>query len=405
MSPKILVLGGGFAGVRAALDLSKLLPNGDITLISKSSYHCFVPDLYEIATAIIKNEHRADFKNLRGTVNIPLDEIFGKTKVKVIIDEIKNIDLVRQVVNTTKENLEYNYLVICLGSTTNYKNIEGAQNFSHPFKTTEDALNIRNDIDELVSKSPRPIEVVIAGGGFTGCELSAELSGFLSKLSTTHKKGLGKIAVLQSKDAILSGMSKWAQDEALKRLKKLKVIILTNHKIQKITQAEIVCENQERLTFDYLIWTTGIKSAFTNINGIKLNNRGQIKVSKTLNIENFPDVFAVGDIAEFWDEKGNALVPQTAWVAIGQAKIAARNIASSYNNLKLKKYSPLSPVFIVPVGQKFAISNMFGLNTKGLFVWFARRLVSLKYLTSVLSPNKALLLWLQGARIYIKNDT
>lgn len=395
--PKILILGGGFAGVRAALDVVKLLPSAKVTLINNSTHHCFHPDLYEVATAKLVRERKIDFQDLEGTVAIPLKVVFRQKPIRVVIDDVVGVDLPKKMVSTRNwGDLSYDFLVVALGGTTAYFGIQGAKKYSRPLKTTYDALNIRNDLDELMSSAKRPLSVVIAGGGFTGVELGAELVNFL--------QDEGRITLLEGSDRLLTGMPEWTHHRALKKLKKLKVQVLTGHKILEVTSQTVVCDNGQNISFDYLIWTAGVKGQEVLIKGVELTKKGQLPVLSDLSLEKYPEVFVVGDMAECLDTKRNCPVPQAAWAAIGQAQVAVRNISRRHHGQSTASYLPPSPSFVVPVGGKFALSNIFNLKVVGVWGWVLKRLVALKYLLSISPPFYAINMWWRGVRIYHAND-
>lgn len=401
---KVLVVGGGFGGVRAALDLNSC--GIDVALINDSPFHCYHPDLYEVATAILDKEGRFDFENLDSTVNIPLQKIFQDKKVKLILEKVVGVDLQKNIVITRQSNFIYDYLILNLGSTTSYFGIEGAENFSHPLKNAEDALNIRNDLEEMIRRNDGGVRVVIAGGGFTGVELSGELSGFLAKLAQRFKRKDGNITILEGSLNVLSGMPKWSQEKAVERLKSLGVNVMLNHKITKVTQNSIECDSGERFSFDYLIWTTGVRGMGLekDIKGIQVSQKGQLPIEPDLRLKDYPHVFVIGDLAQCPDKKRDCFVPSTAWAAIGQGKIAAANLKNLLENKATREYIVPEPEFVVPIGKKFALANVFGLHIKGYPGWILKRIISLKYLISILPLSQSLLLWWRGVRIYINND-
>lgn len=404
-APKVLILGAGFAGVKTALSLCKTLPRHSITLVNNKPYHCFTPDLYEVSTAIVQKEKKVDFNNLKSTTNIPLNQIFKNSGIEVVVDTVKLVNLdVKVVALQSGDLLHFDYLVIALGSTVNYFGIAGAETFGHPLKTTEDAINIRNDMDELISSSSRPANIVIGGGGFAGVELAAELAGYIKNITKLHNKTLANISIVQSSAVLLPEMPIWAQETAHNRLQKLGIEILTNNRIKEVDKEHIYCENGKKVFYDYLIWTTGIKGSSLNIKGAEITKRGQITVTENLNLTNYQNVFAVGDFAECWDKKRDCPVPQTAWAAISQAKIVSQNISLALAKKPMLSYWPPNPFFIVPLGQKHAISNIVNFKAKGITVWVLKRLVSLNYLLSILSPIDALTIWTKGVKIYISND-
>lgn len=410
---KIIIAGAGFGGVRAALDLSKCLPDEIITLINNTPYHCYHADLYEVATAVLEKEGKLDFKNLSGTINIPLKKIFNsstnshKKNVEILIDEITTIDLEKEIVTTKNSaNLNYDYLVLGLGSTSRYYDITGAEDFSHPLKSAADALNIRNDLEELIINCSEPFKVVIAGGGYTGVETAGQLVSFLENLSKKYKKDNNNLIILEGSDKLLSGMPDWSQKTALVRLRNLGVEVLLNYQIEKIEKDKIYCKGKEVLSYDYLIWTTGVAGATLQdqIKGISLTKKNKVETKADLSLEKFPEAFVLGDLAEFLDNKTGNSVPATAWAAIGQGSVVAKNIVAKINNQPTSSYNPPDSIFVVPIGRKYALSNFADLKITGVAGWFLKRTIALKYFLSILPFFDAINMWRKGVNIYLAND-
>lgn len=404
---RIVVAGGGFGGVRAALDLAWLLPSEKITLINNTRHHVYHADLYELAGTVLEKENKISFERVEGTVNIPLEQIFKDKNIEVVVDKIESVDLPGKFL-MAKENgtVKFDYLVLALGSDTNFFGVRGAQDYSHQFKTVEDALNVRDDLEEKVRNSNSPVSVVIAGGGFTGTELTASLVWFARKLSKKYQKPQPEITVLEGSDSILGGMPRWAQQKSLNRLKKLRVKVLLGHRISSISEGSLDCEEGESFKYDYLIWTTGIQGSNLGgrIKGVEFNKKGQIHTEQDMSVKDYPEIFVIGDLVECMDIKRSCPTPATAWAAIGQAEIAAKNIKHRILEEPLVYYTPPDPVFVVPVGGRFTLYNFLGLQITGFPGWIFKRLVALKYFFSILPIWDAIKIWREGVKIYSKND-
>lgn len=193
---KIVILGGGFAGVRAGLDIAKQkISNIDLTLINNGENHEFHADLYEVAAQFLIEEGSSkqkeiQYQNLLGTVSIPLKEIFSGKDISLIKDKVEHINLVNKfLILSEKGKVEFDFLIIALGSTTNFFGIESLQEKSLVLKTVNDALNVRNSIDEIFHRKRRDekIRIVVGGGGFTGSELAGEIAGYVKKLAKLHQ--------------------------------------------------------------------------------------------------------------------------------------------------------------------------------------------------------------------------
>lgn len=396
---RIVVLGAGFGGVKATLQIAKKLPNVQIQLVNKTSFHCYFPDVYEVATAALECQGKIKPDDLAGTVNIPLQAIFADYKnVTLIQDEVLAVDLTTKAVTTSTQTLSYDYLVLGLGSKTNFFGIPGAEKHAHALKTTEDALQIRNDLEQKFCRSATPFQVVVAGGGFTGVEVAGEMIGFL-------KAHGGKVVLVEALLDILTGMPEWSQKEAANRLSKIGVEVLTNYQITKIEAAMIYCKNGQQVPFDYLIWTTGIEGQTLGgqIKGAEYSKKGQLRVDANLHLTQHPEVFVVGDLAEVIDQAKARPVPPAAWAAVGEGLTAGNNIVAMVKNQPLSTYNPPYPSFVVPVGGRYALTNALGLEMTGLLVWIVKQFIQLHYLLSILSPLSALTLWWKGVSVFTRS--
>jgi NADH:ubiquinone reductase (H+-translocating) len=383
MEKHVVILGAGFGGVRVALDLARA-SDFRITLVNESPYHCFHADLYEVVAAPLKHSDRLAFENLLGTVNIPLTEIFPHG-VDLLIDQVQAVDLEKRQIILKNQELSYDFLVLALGSSSHYFNIPGAKDHSHALKTAEDALNIHNDLEELMEKGQLK-EVVIAGGGFTGVELAGNLAGFL--------KDRANISVIEGSDHLLGGMPDWAQKEALKRLTSLGVKVMLESQIAKVVQNQISIKDKGEVDFNYLIWTAGVKAAELPgwIKGVQFSPKGQIITQSDLSVLGHEEVFVAGDQSSL---EG---IPQTAWAAREEGALVASNIASgAKEGFKLRRIS-----FDVPIGRGYALSNKLNLKLTGRLGWITKRISALNYFRSILPLPKALDLWFQGVKIYPK---
>lgn len=398
--PHIVVLGAGFGGVRAALNISKLLPESKITLVNDSPLHCYVPSLYEAATAVLTKERKRDFQELMSTVSIPLAKIFAKTSVQVLVDRVKGIDLEKKEVSLQNDQaLSYDYLVIGLGSTTNYFGIPGAEDYSHPLKSTDEALNVRDDLYEChlragdIENLDAKLNVVIAGGGFTGVELAGAMGKLLGKI--------GKITILEGSDHLLNGMPEWAQKKALEKLQSLGIKVQLNCLIKEVKESQLTTDKGEAVDYTYLIWTTGVKgiSLDDGIKGVEITKRGQISVSPDLSIPTHPEVFVVGDIMEDMNTKLKHPVPSTAWAAIGEGETVAKNIYLRLKDKPTQPYVMPSPAWVVPVGKTYAISNAFGLKLQGKIAWLVKLFISIRYLVETVSLSEAFSIWCKEIKL------
>src|SRR3989344_794883 len=221
---QIVVLGAGFGGVRATLRLSKYLPEGRIILVSHNDYQIYHPTLYEVATAMRSD---GDAFLLKGTLAFPIRDILVKcTNVTFKQAWVLRIDVDRKIVQTDDGDLMYDFLVIALGSETDFFNIPGLAVHSLPLKTFEQAIAIRNRIAEALDQYKKTndesyLHFVIGGGGFTGVEFSAELSNYLRHLGRREKISKQPVLwLLEGANQLLPGFPAPLASRVKRRLEK-----------------------------------------------------------------------------------------------------------------------------------------------------------------------------------------
>lgn len=413
---QILVLGGGFSGVRVALDLAKKnLTGAKITLVSREHFHEYHPDLYEVAASFLpetgdKRQKKLRYEHLRGTVAIPLSKIFQDKDVDLVLEAISGIDLKAKIVTLdTGKKIDFDYLVIALGSVSNFFGNQKLADNSLPLKTVTDALNIRDNIDELFLEKTRDseIRIVVGGGGFTGCELAGELVGYLKDLAKLHSHPLDKleISIVEASPNLINGADKWFQVEAFKRLTSLGVKTHLNSRIVDVEDHQIIFESGEKVAFDVLVWTAGVQAnpLTEKISNVKLEKNVCLAIDSYSRVIGYENVFAIGDNCFCFDTVHNHPVPPTAQLAISQGKSVADNIAHLIKEEKMEVYHPEMPNFVIPMGKGFALAEVFGFKVKGLFAWFLKRYVALEYISSILSPLEALRVWWGGIKFFIED--
>ncbi|HEY4506950.1 MAG TPA: FAD-dependent oxidoreductase [Candidatus Paceibacterota bacterium] len=416
---KILILGGGFGGVRAALDLEKKFKWGkdvEISIIDKNESQTFSPALYEVASVYgIDHQHPYHTK-IRGMVSIPYDKIFKNKKIKFVQAEIRHIDLAaRHAVTSSGLVVGFDYLIIAMGSTVSTFGIPGADEYALKFKTIEDALMVSDKIQELYtqvaqSKRSLPVRILIGGAGFNGVELAAELSNCTGHVA--HRQGIvqktcSSITLFESGQKILPHILDKGRKIIEERLKKLGVTILNNSLIEEVGPDYVRTKKGDRIEGDIIIWSGGVKAIdlFKSIVGLKVDERGHILVNDFLQVEGYKNIFGVGDNIVFVDPKTSKPTPQMAFLAIEQGRVAAENITILMSGVHLlKKYKPAYNVWIAPVGGKYAVTYMGGLTFYGFIGYILRELADLRYFLSVLPLVQATRLFFAEIRAFSRND-
>lgn len=371
---EIVVLGGGFAGVFAAKELRKRLDREQfrITLVDKNSYHLFIPSLYEVATA----------EEPRSNICIPFSEIFPHG-VQILKAKVLSIDKKTQRVKLNNSTLRYDYLVIALGSETQYYDIEGLAENAIAFKSLEEACEIKDKIRkkyEEKSSKGQALKIVIGGGGTTGVELGTEVAKYLERLG-----GRGEIHIFQRSGKLLKGVDPRVSAVVHERLESSGIKIHLNSKVKKVDKESLEVDG-EKHSYDILIWTGGIRpSSVIENSSFPKNTEGWLSVDEYLRVKGETNVFAAGDIS--------GITPRVAQVAHEEGTDVGKNIVRQIRGEKLVSHKYRLLGYLIPLFGKYVVVNIKGLIFGGFLGFIFQQLIFLRYLLMILPPWKAFKRW------------
>lgn len=327
---KIVIIGGGFGGLRLARKLSNK-PGFDITLIDRFNYHQFQPLFYQVATAGL------DASN----ISFPLRKVFHKSKnVHFRMAAVEQIDTTHKKVLTDVGDFAYDTLVIATGCDTNFFGNPTLAANAFPMKSTVEALQLRHRLlhnfeDALMTTDPiqlqRLMTVVVVGGGPTGVELSGAIADMkkyvLPKDYPELDFGQMRIYLLEGTDKTLAAMSAQSSAQSKKYLEKLGVTVLTDTLLKEYDGQTVFLQNGNTIESGLVIWAAGIKGNVPKGIDAGLITRGnRIKVNRMNQVEGFADVFAIGDVAYMEEPAWPNGHPQVAPVAMQQADVLAKNL-------------------------------------------------------------------------------
>lgn len=394
---QVVVLGGGFAGIAAVKALQKQLSPTDakITLLDKNNYHLFTPSLYEVATS----------EEPKSNIAIPFYAIFQK-RINVIQGSFEKIDAKKQIISyvpyssTKQHELEYDYLVIALGSEPAYFHIPGLEENSITIKSLKDAILIKNKIQILCceeGKCNKKVQVVIGGGGFSGTELAAELLTYKNILARQHHLDPTclHITIIQGSERLLKELNSHVSKIAQERLQSPYLKIVYGRRISKVNKTSVFTDDNTVFSYDIFIWTGGVEAnSILSKNGFPINTRGQVIVNTFLQVRGAENIFAAGDNTEFIHTSTKIPIPAVAQVAIDEGKIAGENIARLVKKQKLIPYSYFHLGYVVPLRGKFAAAELMGFfHFDGFLGWVLQQFIFLQYLLAILPFWKALKRW------------
>lgn len=425
---KIVILGAGFGGLRAALDLAKAgreIEGHEVVLVDRMFHHVYTPLLYEVATGYFndeKSEKKFELweRILCKGVCIRIEQlpaIVSGQHMRFEAGDITRIDRVsRQVVFADERTLSYDYLVLALGAETDYFGIPGIREHAIPFKTARDALTLRRRIMTIAANrrenGQKKVCIAVGGGGPTGVELAAEVTNMLRKMFSPRvfHQAQCSVMLVEASPRILGAFTPEVSAMAERRLRKLGVSLLTNVAVSAVKDGEITLTNRETnetktIPTDIFVWTGGVRgNHLVNEAGFETDKKGRALVDEYLRIKDDERVFALGDAASCPNPKFKT-EPGLGYVAAKQGSVVAANILRLLGGKLPEPYEPIGRVdAIIPLGGKHELAVIFGAHFHGFFAWCIRRFVDLRYFMSILPFRSALFFWLRGAKVYIQND-
>ncbi len=391
---RIVIIGGGFGGIRTALNLAE--ENDErlkITLISDNPHFEYHAALYRVVTGRSPQE-----------VCIPLHEVFAGKNVEVVQDSIASLDLKKKIATgKTGTKYEADYLVLALGSETSYFGIEGLQEQAYGFKSIEEALtlkaHIHTKLEELAKiadpKARMPYHIVVVGGGASGTELASELAVYTKNLARMHKvlPTLITINLIEAGPRILPGLPEDISNEALKALHRLGVNVFLNEAIMKENFGKVTLKNMAMDT-DTVIWTAGVmpNRLYKETKGFLYDKRGKVTVDSYLQPDGNKNIFVIGDAA-------STTYSGMAQTAIHDGKFVADVILARQDHEKSPRYVPQPPAYCIPLGPGKALFLKGGVRLYGSLGWLMRRYIDYKYFASILPPAQARLAFKSGETI------
>jgi NADH:ubiquinone reductase (H+-translocating) len=336
---KIVIIGGGFAGINLAKSLSGN-KNFEITIVDKNNYHFFPPLIYQVATAFI------EVSNICYPFRRMMQE---KDNLYFHYGEFEEIDTARKTIHTDTGSLQYDIAVLALGTETNFFGMENVEKNAYPMKTIDDALILRNHLLENLERTSKLSNrenitkyqnVVIAGGGATGVEIAGMIAQMGEKLLRKDypeiTDNLGGIYLINAGESLLAPMSGKSQQEALQQLQNLNVKVLLKTSVKDYKDDKVTLSTGDIIPAATLLWTSGVIGR--KVPGIPLQSVGRgrrIIVDEYNRVVDAEDVYALGDIClQTSDPAYPSGHPQVAQVAIQQAKQLSENLVRWTENQK-----------------------------------------------------------------------
>ncbi len=371
---RVIVIGGGFAGLNFVKHLSGN-SKFQITLVDLNNYHFFPPLLYQVASAFIEPSN----------ISYPFRRMFQKKEnLRFHMGSLVMVHPSEKIVETTTGALVYDYLVLAMGTRTNYFGMENVASNAWPMKTINDALNLRNHVLLSMEKAVRAasieekeksLNIVVAGGGPTGVEISgmlAELGHYVAAKEYPEIRNLqGHIHLVDAGPALLGTMSQKAQEQAQKVLSNLGVKIQTGVAVKDYHNGIVFLSNGEEIKSNVLIWTSGVIA--NDVPGLPqgITGRGnRILVDSINKVHQCENIFALGDqCLQTTDKNFPHGHPQLAQVAIQQGKLLAKNLENIESERATKSFAYKDKGSMAIISKYKAVADLPMFSITGYFAW------------------------------------
>ena len=384
---RVIILGGGFGGIYTAMHLERALRRRDdfeIILVNKENYFVFQPMLAEVVSGNI---------GILDTVS-PIRRLLPQTDLHV--REVESINLQERVITTTPgfrpqpHVIHFDHLVLTLGNVTDFRGLRGLPEHAIPFKNLGDALHLRNHVIHALEEATiehenaelrrQLLTFVVAGGGFSGVEVVAELNDFVRDVIRNYRQldpAELRVVLLHSQERILPEMDEQLALYAQKILARRGVEIRFKTRLEAATGDEAILGDGTRVPTRTLISTVP-SSPHPLIDSLDLpkGKGGRIKVDSTLAVEGTDNIWAIGDCALVPLADGGSC-PPTAQFAIRQAETAAHNIVAAIRGGERRMFQFKELGKLGALGHRSAVAQIFGVNVSGFLAWFLWRTIYL----------------------------
>ena len=367
-----------------------------VTLLDRRNYHTFFPLLYQVAAAEL----------VPTDIAYPVRSIFRKAaNVDVRLAEMTGLDLSKRMVRTDRGSIEYDYLVLGMGSEPNFFGVEGADRHAFPLRWMDDAILLRHHVltrfEEAAGASPkdrkRLLTFVVVGGGPTGVEYAGALSELIHGPLLQDFKGITnaevQVVLVEATSSLLGGMPETLRAYAMKRLEGRHVTVLLDTAVEAVFADHVRLIGGELLATDTVVWTAGIQGEPKAAEwGLPVGRGGRIPVSETLSLYSQPEVYVVGDLA-YREDAQEAPLPQVAQVAIQQGRHAALNILRSTADKPRKAFEYSDRGMLAVIGRNAAVAHAFGHAFKGRVAWLLWLGIHITWLIGFRNRVLVLLSW------------
>ena len=378
--PKIVILGAGYGGILTAQNLQRKLQKDEaqIILINKNNYHYLKTELHQPAAGTFPFEK----------TRIYLNEILDLEKITFIQDEVIKVDTTEQKVELKNGEVQYDYLVVGLGSEAETFGIPGINEYAFHKWSINAVLELNAHIENKFKHfketgNPEDLTFVVCGGGFTGIEFIGELAYAVPRLSKKYEiePNNVRLVLVESHPTILPGFDPELVEAAANYLKAKGVEFHTGTAVCECKENGIVLKDGTVINAGTVVWATGVRGNFVIEKSGFECIRGRVKVDPYLKAPGFDNVFIIGDCAIFMNEEQNRPYPPTAQISVQMGKTVAHNLVASIRKTGQERpFIPSIKGTVASLGPKYAVGVVFGKKIKGFTAVVMKKIIDLRYL-------------------------
>jgi len=383
---KIVILGGGYAGLLAAVTLQKKVhrKRADITLVNKNDYHYLTTKVHESGAGTIPPE----------SIVYPIKELIDPERVNFIVDEVTGIDLGRKIVSLKNGKLSYDYIIITIGGVPQTFGLPGIKEHAFFLFDWEGTNRLRNHIEEqfekyLEDRDERRLTFVVGGAGFSGMEFIYELTEKLPEMCEDYgiDEKLVKLVCVEANDDLLKGYEESMVKDAKKAAAKIPADFRTGIAISSCTEKEVLFADGSTIGTNTFIWAGGVKgNPLLEGLGFKTYRDGRVIVNEYCEVPGHRDVYVLGDASVSFSPDGKPY-PPTAQIALQQGQYCGYNLAAKIYGVTAKPFKYIHRGTVMSMGHKNATGIVYGKPIHGRFASFMKWVIEKRYFLMLGGPR------------------
>jgi len=402
--PRVIIIGGGFAGLKLAKKINK--EHYQVVLIDKNNYHTFQPLLYQVATSGLEPD----------SIAYPIRKTFkNHNNFHFRLAEVKNINQKKKSIETNSGNINFDILVIATGAKTNFFGMKNVETHAIPMKSLVESLDLRSKVlqnfekalySNNIKEQEKLMSFVIVGGGPTGVELAGALAELKKQVLPEDFPDLDirkmKIHIIEAAPRVLASMSEDASTKANQFLKKLGVHIWTNTQVTNYDGELVSTNGKINFYSNTLIWAAGVQGApLKGLDASTIGRGNRIIVNEYNQINGFENIYALGDVALIQTKENTIGNPMLGAVAMQQGLHLAKNLNKIAKNKEKKPFKYKDKGNMATIGKNLAVVDLPRFKFQGFFAWYVWMFVHLMLLVGF--RNK-IVVFINWAWSYIRSD-